>query len=207
MLTAVLAVCGAAPAYADGYRYWSFWQRDGGQWTYATQGPATARPGDGDTIGFRYAVSEDSRNAVRPRGSADFAAICAHTPERGGGKRVAVVIDFGTAADSADGGAPPRTRTACARVGGSASAADALAAVAKPLRYDSNALLCGIAGYPVSGCAEPVADGHRARGRASGPAARDGDGDTGPSAGLLAGAAAVLALGGAAFWQARRRRA
>ncbi|MFC0600851.1 SCO2322 family protein [Streptomyces palmae] len=199
-------MCVATPAHAAGYRYWSFWQQDGGKWSYATQGPATARPGDGDTVGFRYAVSEDSRNAVRPRGTSDFATICAHTPAREGSKRVAVVIDFGTAADAADGGTPPPIRTVCAQVRGSASAADALAAVAKPLRYDSAAVLCAIAGYPASGCAEAVADGDRGHARGKGSAAADDGGDSGPSAGLLAGATTVLALGGAAIWQARRRR-
>ncbi|MFH8367492.1 SCO2322 family protein [Streptomyces sp. NPDC018031] len=205
-----LIALGATPAAAaDGYRYWSYWERDGGRWTYATQGPGTARPGDGDTVGFRYAVSPDSRNATRPRGTASFDTICGDTPAGDGGKRVAVVIDFGTAADAPDGHTPPAARTACARVAGGATAADALAAVAEPLRYDSSALLCAIGGYPRSGCAEVVS-----RSAGSGSADDDGGsradggdgGDAGPSAGLIGGAAAVVALGAAALWQARRRR-
>ncbi|RNG32507.1 SCO2322 family protein [Streptomyces botrytidirepellens] len=196
-LAAVLA--GAAPAQADGYRYWSFWQRsgDGGGWTYAAQGPSAARPGDGDMIGFRFAVSEDSRDAATPRGAARFDAICdAGTPPKGGTKRIAVVLDFGTAKDAPDGRTPPTSRTACARVGEDATAGEALAAVAKPLRYNSSALLCAIAGYPTSGCGEAVT------------ARKDGDGesDGGPSAGLIGGVAVVVALGAAAAWQTRRRR-
>ncbi|WP_449351583.1 ATP-binding cassette domain-containing protein [Streptomyces shaanxiensis] len=45
-----------APAHATGYRYWSFWDRTGTTWTYATQGPSTAVPSDGDVQGFRFAV-------------------------------------------------------------------------------------------------------------------------------------------------------
>ncbi|CAL9587053.1 hypothetical protein SUDANB145_05147 [Streptomyces sp. enrichment culture] len=199
VLAALLVVLGTGQAQAAGYRYWSFWNRDGDGWTYATQGPSTARPDDGDVQGFRFAVSEDSGDAVQPRGAADFAAICADTPAREGGKRVALVLDFGTAADAPAGETPPATRTACARVAEDATTADALASVAKPLRYNANALLCAIAGYPRTGCGEAVADEPATRSSSSGSGG-------GPSVGLIAGAAAVAVLGAAAVWQARRRR-
>ncbi|WP_329116659.1 SCO2322 family protein [Streptomyces sp. NBC_01465] len=208
-LGAALAVLGAGPAQAAGYRYWSFWDRDGSSWTYATQGPSTAHPSDGDVVGFRFAVSEDSANAVQPRGSADFAAICAKTPAKSGAKRVALVIDFGTAADAPGGETPPAPRTACAQVGTDATTAEALAAAAPPLRYDANALLCAIAGYPKGGCAEQVST---SGGGKKTPAATatteptaDKDSGSGPSAGLLGGLAVVVVVGGAAVWQMRRR--
>ncbi|MEU8763187.1 SCO2322 family protein [Streptomyces sp. NPDC048659] len=208
----------AAPAQAAGYRYWSFWEAGGTGWAYATQGPATARPADGDTIGFRFAVSADSNDATRPTALPDFGKICATAPKGTGGtdgtKTIAVVVDFGTAQDAPPGEAPPApsVRTGCAEVRADATAAEALAAVAKPLRYDTNAMLCGIAGYPAKGCGEQVAtDAAAARPSsapspaASGePAAAEESG--GPSLGLLAGGAAVLALGVAGVWQARRRR-
>ncbi|MDX2540602.1 SCO2322 family protein [Streptomyces sp. WI04-05B] len=189
----------AGQAQAVGYRYWSFWERDGGAWTYATQGPSTARPSDGDVQGFRFAVSQDSKDAARPRADAVFAVVCARTPAQDGHKRVALVIDFGTPADAPSGESPPATRTACARVSPDATTADALASVAGPLRYDASALLCAITGYPRTGCGETVGAGKSA-------GATDTDSDGGPSVGLLAGIAAVVALGGAAIWQTRRRR-
>ncbi|MFR9794725.1 SCO2322 family protein [Streptomyces sp. MS06] len=222
LLAAVLLpLAGASQAQATGYRYWSFWERDGGRWVYATQGPSTARPEDGAVQGFRFAVSEDSSDAARPRGTADFAAICARTPAREGSKRVALVLDFGVPADAPAGEAPPGERTACARVAPDATTAEALAAVAKPLRYDGNALLCAIAGYPRKGCGEQVS-GAGGGGTAQGtgdaggatPAATPatasgqqggGSSDGGPSVGLLAGGAVIAALAGAAVWQARRR--
>ncbi|MGI5337783.1 SCO2322 family protein [Streptomyces sp. CA-181903] len=209
-LLAVLAgVTAAAPAHAAGYRYWSFWQADGKKashgWTYATQGPSQARPGDGDTVGFRFAVSADSSDATKPRSAPDFAAVCDRTPARDGGKRIAVVLDFGTPADAPGGERPPAGRTACARVADDASAADALAAVAKPLRYNSAALLCGIDGYPRTGCGEKAEA--TAPKSAEPRAEEEEDGSGGPSAGLIGGVAAVVALGAAAAWQARRRRA
>lgn len=217
LLAALVVLTGAAQAaQATGYRYWSFWDRDGDTWTYATQGPSTARPSDGDVQGFRFAVSADSKDAARPRGAAVFEVICARTPAQDGRKRVALVIDFGTPADAPSGETPPPRRTACARVAADATTAEALASVAKPLRYDTNALLCAIAGYPEQGCGEQVsgakeptpdeqpATQETATARDHG--ADDGS-DGGPSLGLVAGIAVVAVLGAAAVWQARRRRA
>ncbi|MFC5720026.1 SCO2322 family protein [Streptomyces gamaensis] len=207
VLAVLFAVLGQSPAHAAGYRYWSFWEAgSGGAWTYATQGPATARPGDGQSVGFRFAVSQDSAEAAKPRGAADFGAVCDGTPAKEGSKRVAVVVDFGTPEDAPGGETPPAARSACAQVAKDASAGEALAAVAQPLRYDSSALLCAISGYPKAGCGEQVGDKNPRPARSSAASGGSGEDDGGPSAGLLAGVAAVVVLGAAAVWQARRRR-
>lgn len=211
----------SSPALAAGYRYWSFWDGAGGQWKYATQGPSMARPADGAVQGFRFAVSKDAATeAAQPRAAADFEAVCAATAPAAGKKRVALVIDFGIPADAPSGEAPPQDtpRTACAQVAPDATAAEALAAVAKPLRYNSAALLCAVSGYPKQGCGEPIADtepkpsapapapsGNSASASASGSESGSESG-SGPSAGLLAGIAAVAALAAAGIWQSRRRR-
>lgn len=206
-LAALLSLLAGAPAQAAGYRYWSFWERDGDQWTYASQGPGTARPEDGDVQGFRFSVSDDSQDSARPRGPADFEDICASTPAEDGRKRVALVIDFGLPKDAPKGETPPAPRRACARVASDATSADALAAVAKPLRYDTKALLCAIDGYPKSGCGEQVSGDGGARQETTTELKPDTDKDDGgPSLGLIAGIAAVALLGGAGIWQARRRR-
>ncbi|MFJ2931034.1 SCO2322 family protein [Streptomyces massasporeus] len=205
LLASLLLCAGAGQAQAAGYRYWSFWERDGGHWVYATQGPSLARPSDGDVQGFRFAVSEDSANASRPRGKADFATICAKTPAQDGRKRVALVIDFGTPSDAPEGETPPAARTACARVSPDATTAEALAAVAKPLRYDTNALLCAIAGYPEKGCGEQVSQKQTPGQRKPTAEQKNPSDDGGPSLGLVAGIAVVVVLGGAAIWQVRRR--
>ena len=58
--------------------------------------------------GWRFAVSQDAADkAAQPRGAADFAAICAGTPAAAGTKRIALVIDPGTAADAPGGATPP----------------------------------------------------------------------------------------------------
>ncbi|WP_405521049.1 SCO2322 family protein [Streptomyces canus] len=197
-LLAGLLLATASPAHAAGYRYWSFWDRTGSTWTYATEGPSTAVPSDGDVQGFRFAVSEDSADADTPRGTASFTAICGDTAARDGHKRVALVLDFGTASDAPSGETPPARRTECAVVPRDATTAEALATAAKPLRYNTNALLCAIAGYPETGCGEQVT------GKKTGPEQSRSDG--GPSVGLYAGLAAIVLLGAAAVWQTRRRR-
>ncbi|MGV9272489.1 SCO2322 family protein [Streptomyces griseosporeus] len=206
LVTAFLLLAGAAQAHATGYRYWSFWERDGGRWAYATEGPSTARPADGAVQGFRFAVSQDSADAAQPRGTADFDAICARTPAREGSKRVALVLDFGTAADAPSGETPPAPRTACARVAPGATTAEALAAVAKPLRYDTNALLCAISGYPQRGCGEQVSGSGKSTGATDPATKTEEEPEGGPPVGLLAGGAVVVVLAGAAVWQAGRRR-
>ncbi|MEV1081343.1 SCO2322 family protein [Streptomyces sp. NPDC050211] len=207
LLTLLVLTLGTGQAQAVGYRYWSFWDRDGNTWTYATQGPSTAVPSDGDVQGFRFAVSEDSADATKPRGTADFASICANTPPKDGKKRIALVLDFGTATDAPRGETPPRPRTACASLSPDATTAEALATTAKPLRYNTNALLCAIAGYPKTGCGEPVREENNSNDNASKPTETEGkENDGGPSVGLLAGAGVVALLGTAAVWQARRRR-
>lgn len=213
LVAASAVLLGAGSAEAAGYRYWSFWEGNGKNWEYATQGPSLLRPDDGAVQGFRFAVSEDSGDAAQPRRAPDFGAICADTPAQDGRKRVALVIDPGTAADAPDGEKPPAPRTACAQVAPDASSAEALASVAKPLRYDSSAMLCAISGYPKSGCGEQVS-GDSGSAKPSEPAktaddqekGEEGDGGGGPSVGLLVGIGAVLLLGVAAVVQARRRR-
>ncbi|MEU9036539.1 SCO2322 family protein [Streptomyces sp. NPDC048352] len=209
VLGLALTLFAASPALAAGYRYWSFWDGAGGSWAYATQGPSTARPADGATLGFRFSVSKDAADeAARPRAAADFQAVCAGTAPADGRKRVAVVIDFGVPGDAPGGETPPQDtpRTACAQLAPEATAAEALAEVAKPLRYNSAALLCGISGFPKTGCGEPIADGEP-RSPAPAEAAPSAQEDSsGPSAGLFLGVAALLALGGATVWQSRRRR-
>ncbi|MGI5399363.1 SCO2322 family protein [Streptomyces sp. CA-135486] len=200
-LGAALTLLGAGPAQAAGYRYWSFWLGSGA-WTYATEGPATARPADGSVNGFRFSVSEDSADSAQPRRAPDFKAICGGTPPKADTKRIALVIDSGTRADAPSGDTPPAPRVACAQVRKDATSAEALASVAKPLRYNSQALLCAIAGYPKSGCGDQVSASEP---KPSAPASSDAE-EGGPSLGIVAGIAAILALGAATVWQSRRRK-
>ncbi|MFD4654191.1 SCO2322 family protein [Kitasatospora sp. NPDC058444] len=205
LLGAVLLLASAAPAHAAGYRYWSFWRgAEGGSWAYQQQGPAVAVPPDGAVDGWRFALSPDGgQDAATPRTAGSFADICAATPAQEGHKRVAVVLDFGTAEDAGSAAAVPEQRTACASVTPRATSAEVLAAVAPPLRYDTNGLLCAIAGYPKAGCGDQVGAAGADR---PGTDATSNDHGSGPDVGLIAGGALVAVLAGGAVWQARRRR-
>lgn len=196
------------------YRYWAFWEQDekGGGWRYATQGPSVLRPADGSAVGFRFSLSENSEKAAKPRGESEFGEICDGTDAKGDGKRIAVRVDFGTPEHAPPGEKPPEPRQACARVGEDATAADALAEVAKPLRYNSDALLCAIDGYPKRGCGEQVADGAGDKGSGKGEEHEkdekdeDGSGTSfGSAAGVATGLAVVAALAFAAVRRSRSR--
>nr|WP_206314689.1 SCO2322 family protein [Streptomyces coryli] len=199
-----LALAAAAPAHAADYRYWSLRHGDDGAWTTTTVGPGTYRPQDGAVEGWRFAVfQEATKDSVNPRAKPDFDAICGSTPAKAGTKRVALVLDFGTAKDAPPGERPPAAvRKECVRLPPDATTAEGLAEAVPPLRYGNGGLLCAIAGYPRNGCAD-VVGGERASTKAPDDAGNGEDG--GPSVGLLAGAALVVALGGAAAWQVRRR--
>ncbi|MFD8479770.1 SCO2322 family protein [Kitasatospora sp. NPDC059673] len=195
---------GAGSAQAADYRYWSFWKGGADGWAFQQVGPTGNVPADGAVDGWRFVLSPDGgQDAPRPSLPADFSAICANTAPSGGHKRVAVVLDFGTAKDAPNGEQPAEARSVCASVPSAANSAEVLAAVAAPLRYDSGGLLCAIAGYPRAGCGEQVAAGSNS-GAASGGSADKGDG--GPDVGVIAGVGAVALLGVGALWQARRRR-
>ncbi|MFI6155811.1 SCO2322 family protein [Kitasatospora sp. NPDC051170] len=202
VLAVLVVLAGAGAAEAAGYRYWSFWRGADGGWAYQQQGPAVAVPADGAVDGWRFAVSPDGgQDAAKPRTGADFATVCAGTPAQQGRKRVAVVLDFGTPEDAGSAGPPPEQRTLCASVAPSATSAEVLAAVAPPLRYDTNGLLCAISGFPKAGCADQLGSAAQPAGAAPGSSS-----SSGPNLGLIAGGALVAVLAAGAVWQSRRRR-
>ncbi|TNM33479.1 SCO2322 family protein [Streptomyces sedi] len=204
---ASLAGPGAALAVADdgaenAYRYWSFWswETDGEGWVYAAEGPGTFRPGAGDLVGLRFGVSGERDDRRAPRGGATYAEICGAEAAE---PSMALVLDFGTAEEAPGGAAPPEPRAECVPLPERATVAEVLAEVAPPLRYDQAGLLCGIAGYPVSGCGDPVDEGNGQNEGGEENAAGDGGGSVGVP--LLVGVGAVALLGLAGWARARRR--
>jgi hypothetical protein len=136
----------------DGYRFWGYYQWTNGQWAFAQKGADGVTPADGSVEGWRYAVGGAKPRV--PRAAGDFAAICGATPAESGKKRVALVIDAGTPADSASGETPPAASGTCVVTDPKATGAKILAAV-QPVRIEKG-LTCGIGGYPGKGCGDPV---------------------------------------------------
>lgn len=159
LLLAGFVVTGVAPTAqaADGYRYWNYFHLQDGAWVFSKVGAGDYVPEDGAVEGYRYGTSTTA-DGIPPRTDLDevnFTSICGATDADAGEKRVAVVIDYGSAAD-ADGATPPTPRAACAVVDDKADAQQVLAAVAD-VRSDKG-LTCALDGYPVKGCGEAVPD-------------------------------------------------
>lgn len=159
LLVAVLTVLVGPPAAAaepgTAYRYWGYYSATADGWTFAQTGPDGATPADGSVEGWRYAVAGES-DVRQPRALPAFEEVCPGEALEGM-KQVAVVLDHGRPADAPDGAEPPAPRAACAVVDEAATGADVLASVAQEVRVEGG-LVCGIDGYPATGCADPVAE-------------------------------------------------
>jgi hypothetical protein len=155
MLISLAALPPAAQAQGDVFRFWGYYQWSDGAWAFGPTGPAETRPTDGAVEGWRFAVAGVEPRV--PRADGDFDLICGSTEADEGQKRVAVVIDFGSAADSEDATQPPAARGACAVVPEDATGSDVLNAAAGEVRLDPDGFVCGVDGYPAEGCGGPVA--------------------------------------------------
>lgn len=152
LVLAVMALALAPAAHADSFRYWGYYQGQDGEWTFAPSGAEDTTPAQGDVEGWRFAVTDEASTKL-PRAAADFDAICGDAAPADGMKRVAVVIDYGTPEDN-DGETPPPAEGACAEVAEDASGGDVLIAVTD-VRLEGG-LVCGIGGWPATGCGDPV---------------------------------------------------
>lgn len=186
----------AAPARAAAYRYWTYWQAPAGAtaWTFGMQGPGTSVPADGAVEGWSFAVSTESASAEdAPGTSPDFAAICGSSPVQDGSKRVALVVDPGSAGWAPEGETPPEPITTCVVIESEATGYDVLRSAATVRTQDG--LVCAIAEYPARECAAVLDDAEAAALSAS--ASADPTSSPRPSAtGLPTGPDAGTGLGG-----------
>jgi hypothetical protein len=222
ILSLLTVLVAAGQAQAATYRFWAYYQWTGSEWQFSAGSPQQVTPTEGSVEGWRFAVAGEEAPRA-PRAEGDFDLICGATPAQQGNKRVAVVIDYGTEADAPGGGAmPPAARGECAVVPTAATGSDVLSAVAQ--QRVEGGLVCGIDGYPATGCGdlvegaaptgpeEPVElqlpASATQRSTASPEAAAN---DEGPSVGFVLGigaaAVAAIALVVGATMQARRTRA
>ncbi len=164
----LLGPLAAAPAHADGeggggdaFRYWAYFHVEDDEYVAAQGGLADFTPDDGSVEALRYAAPADFEDPNLPRadlGEVDFEAVCATTEAGSGEKRIAVILDFGVEADAPSGAETAEPTAACASVPQEANSLQALQDVAEP-RTKSTSFgpqLCGIDGYPATGCSEPA---------------------------------------------------
>lgn len=152
-----LLAVGASPAKAeDAYRYWTYWWGADGSWEYAASGPGERVLSQGTVEGWLYQTSGEAVPETVPGAEPSFEELCGGSAPAGDGQiQVAVVIDYGTAADAPTAeDLPDGPDTACVTVPVGSTGNDALAA-AGDVRSEEGAV-CGLNGYPTSGCFEVV---------------------------------------------------
>lgn len=163
VLAAGVPFLGAAPAHAASYRYWSYWHvaAHGTSWTYSQVGAGGWRVDDGSVEGWHFAVSPNTRSATPPRYDAAtvFTKLCGRESQEAGMVRVALVLDYGVAADYPTGDGPPGRplQGVCVPVAGRSTGIDVLNAAQVSIR-DQGGLICALDGHPATGCGEVVAD-------------------------------------------------
>lgn len=193
LLLLPLIVANSAQAQ-DAYRYWTYWWGQDGAWTYASSGPADRIVKDGDVEGWLFQASAEATPSTTPGELPDFASLCTGPPESGM-LRVGVVIDYGTTADTPEGSEIPEgqnPQTNCAIVPEGSTGADVLASITE-VRAENGAV-CGITGYPVTGCFETVPAGGSSPSASPTAAPADDEADTTPIGWILMGVLAVLII-------------
>lgn len=218
LTTVVLAVLAAlagalalsTPAHAEsGYKFWGYYHLTDGTWVASSKGADAYTPDDGAVEGFRYATTTQSDFDRPPRALPSFADVCGGTRADGGQKRVAIVVDYGTAQDAPEDDTPPQAEAVCAVVPAGASTQQALESV-EPLRIEKG-LICAIDGFPSSGCAEQVKNATVPANEKPVDLALPGEGGESEAQSsavlpLVGVGALVVLLGGGAVVVARRRR-
>lgn len=209
-LALLVAPLGTGVARAeDGYRYWGYYQLVDNAWQFAQTAPGSTNVEDGSVQGWRYAVS--GMTSVRtPRATPAFNEVCAKVRPVDEQKRVAVVVDPGTAEEAPEGSTPGDATATCVVAPTDATATQVLQ-LATTVRTDDSGLVCGVGGYPATGCADPVSNVTIPATDApvslelSDPAGNVEQGTPGWVYGLVGGLVVVLVGAGAVV--ARRRRA
>ena len=152
-----LGVGVSAPAHAESqFRYWSFWQSEGGQWSLASVGVGSVPVSQGAVQGWRFITSGVAAGAeLAPRIQPNFAQLCSDSIDpQPGYVTMAIVIDYGTEADYADGTVPPSPRFECVTIASDSTSAMALAQIST-IRENAG-FICGLDQLPVAGCGEEV---------------------------------------------------
>lgn len=168
VLTAALAIILTTPAVAlaapsgsaspsaspsQVYVYWAEWEAQAGSttWVSAQVGAGSVTPADGSSMGWSYGTGTVNDGSSLPSPKADFNLTCGQTPAESGKKRVAVIVNFGPINLAPQGATPPQPLSACATVAPSANGIQVLQSITE-VRTTAQGMVCGIDGYPPSGC-------------------------------------------------------
>ena len=136
-----------------GWRYWGYFQAapNATSWTPAMTGP-TVVVTDGSVEGWAFTFSNDAiPDAKSPKVAPSFSKICGRTKAVNGKKRVAVMIDFGSAVLRPKGEMPGKLIQRCVVADKEALGIEILGQVAK-IRAQGSGFICGLNGYPAKEC-------------------------------------------------------
>ena len=141
----------AAPATASEFRYWTYWTSTTQEWSFSPLGPAFRPADEGIIEGWRLAVTGvDATTPPRVDVADAYDRACGDVAPQADILRIAVVLDYGTAADAPADESPPNLVVACAEVADGSTGFDALRAITE-IRSERG-FVCGLSGYPATGC-------------------------------------------------------
>ena len=150
----ITAFAFTSPANAadKGWRYWGYYQAAPGAkiWTAAMTGPSVDVK-DGAVEGWSFVFSSDDVPSIAPSIKPDFAAICGKVKSDKDTKRVALVIDFGSATYAPKSEKTPKSFTTCVRTANTSLGIDVLGMAVK-IRANKSGLICGLNGFPKKEC-------------------------------------------------------
>lgn len=156
VIASTSAIAVVNPSQADtGYRYWSYWMFNDGQWEMASEGAGTTAALDGQLQGWRFITSGvEASTDLAPRTEATFEEICGDVEPVVGVERVAFVIDYGDASDYDSEVEIPATTPQCVTVESGSPSTLVLAQVAQV--REVSGFVCAINELPAVGCGESV---------------------------------------------------
>lgn len=149
----LLSLSTPAQAADTGYRYWGYFQAapNATSWTPAMTGP-TVVVADGSVEGWAFTFSNQAiPDAKSPKVAPSFSKICGKTKAVNGKKRVAVMIDFGSAVLRPKAEMPGKLIQRCVVADKEALGIEILGQVAK-IRAQGSGFICGLNGYPAKEC-------------------------------------------------------
>lgn len=165
LLTGLAILLPATTAQASQFRYWTYWWGTGSAWRYASLGPSFDAPHltDESVLGWRFGVTgPNGGGAEPPRQSGSYTVLGCSAAPVSGSLRIALVVDFGAAADAPPGETRPLSNSVlvkCVVVPAGSNGAQVLGAAGINIHWRaSDGLVCGLAGYPKTECAAVVAD-------------------------------------------------
>jgi len=152
LISSQLLAIPSSSAASKGWRYWGYFQAAPGSstWKAAMTGP-TVDIEDGAVEGWSFVFSSDDVPSVAPKTKPSFSSICGKTKADSDTKRIALVIEFGSAAYAPKGEKVAKPIIRCVTTAKSSQGIDVLAQVTK-VRSASSGLICGLNGYPKKEC-------------------------------------------------------